>query len=247
MLQRHTILLSICLIGVAGQFDTNIPPAPPPPSTSGGAADFTGLQQALDTNVVAIANLTASNEKVVGSLQSTVDKLVASNDKNVQTIVQEADRLVGKWDSSMQPTIDNLSQEASNALHAWDTSIQPSVSKIETMGRDALHAWDDSMKPRLDEALSKADDAIRVVNSTLDRWDATLSYVRTGIIPLVIALGSTWSAVCLISACICCCSPMRLSFQKPSSSSGYAMLAPFDDARSFSKGYSRLKSFTTSL
>ena len=186
-----------------GDGGTTPPPTPPPPPTASSLTlDTSELTSALNTNVQAIGNLSASNEKVVDKLQGTVDKMVDSNDKNVAQIVQAADRLIAEWDSSMQPTINDLSKVGKDALARWDSSLKPSVDNINLAARDALDAWDSSLKPRVDDGLQKFDSTLKVVNTTLGMLDDVISYTKIAV-PLFLAFGSLWAGLCFISACMC--------------------------------------------
>ena len=191
-------------------------PAPPPPSSF--ALDSGDLTNALDRNVQAVANLTASNERTVDKLQKTVTDIVESNDKNVDEIVRATDRL--------RPSLDGLGDTAQDILHAWEDSMKPSLDRatdmggnavasiadINHLGRDALKKWDDSLKPTVDGILStwdnsmapKVDDALGKMDKALDLVADTISFAKTTIFPVVVVAVTVWVAMCMVAAVMCC-------------------------------------------
>jgi chemotaxis regulatin CheY-phosphate phosphatase CheZ len=180
--------------------------------------DFSGIVAALDRDVAAIGNLTASNERTVGKLQDTATTVTASNDRNVDAITRSVDKLLPSvdglgasahdildaWDKSMKPSMDSVTRVGSDAvarigdvelvgrdaLRKWDLSIKPAVDDVAKLGNDALDRWDSSLKPTVDSALAKFDDAISLIKNTL--------------LPVVIIFVTLWVAMCTAGAVACC-------------------------------------------
>lgn len=214
-------MLSALPIVVEAQVSDLPPPPPPPPSTSSSSITLDGttdLTNALDRNVAAIANLTASNERTVDKLQDTVETMTASNDKNVAEIVRSADRLLPSldalgdtthdmldaWEQSMKPSLDGMTSEVAgvqklgrDALDKWDGSMKPSVDGIVSVGQDALKRWDDSLAPKVDQILGLG-------NSALGRVDDTIQLVRTTLLPAIIVAVTVWVAMCTAAGVACC-------------------------------------------
>ena len=159
------LLIILCFLAetATAQFSAQPPPSSP---------DFSGLTAAMDRNVVAIGNMTASNERTVGKLQETADVVIASNDRNVDAITRSVDRML--------PSLDGLSATTQDVLDTWHSSMKPSVdalakvgsdaaasiSDVERLGKDALRKWDLSVKPSIDDIRKLGGDA-------LDKWDGS--------------------------------------------------------------------------
>ena len=157
------LLLLLFLLSLAAAQEL-FPTSSPPTTLS---LDTGGLTDALDRNVYAIQNLTQSNEKVVGQLNSTISSMVASNDKNVAEIVQAANKLTTDWETSIKPSINAT-------LHTWDTSVKYKIDDVTAMVRSMLSKWDNSIKPSVDSALTSVDGIDKSAKGALERWDSSL-------------------------------------------------------------------------
>lgn len=74
--------------------------------------------------------------------------------------------------------------------------LAPSMAALTQMGDKAFDKWDTSMKPSVD-------DALKMVNATLDRYDNTMSYVQGTLIPMVFGFGTLWIVLCSTSIVLC--------------------------------------------
>ena len=110
---------------------------------------------------------------------------------NVNTLGQD---FLDAWDNTMKPAVQGVEAVADDALKKWDASIQPTVQNVVNLGSSALNTWDNSMKPTLDRALTLLEEA----------W----GYLET-LIPILIAFGTIWCAMCCISATMCLLSAKR--------------------------------------
>lgn len=175
-----------------------VPVLPTAPSTAPStppAPDTSELTNALNTNVLAIGNLTVSNERVVGKLESTVntlkasignltdsnervvnrlettvDTLLESNDKNVNSIVKAADGIVG-----IQPSLNSMTQVARDMLQTWNDSAKESINKIEGLGKNVLDTWKSSMQPSVENIRKLGQDALVDVDKILDTWNYSMA------------------------------------------------------------------------
>ena len=158
------------------------PSAPSTPSTSTVVTlDTGGLTSALDRNVQAISNLTASNERTVGTLRDMVGTLTASNDRNVASIANVTEKMLPSlhalststqdmmktWDESIKPSVDSLGSSVDNMVHTWDQSIKSSVDSLGSSVDNMVRTWDQSIKPSVDSLGASANDMVRT-------WDQSI-------------------------------------------------------------------------
>jgi hypothetical protein len=156
--------------------------APSTPSTSTVVTlDTGGLTSALDRNVQAISNLTASNERTVGTLRDMVGTLTASNDRNVASIANVTEKMLPSlhalststqdmmktWDESIKPSVDSLGSSVDNMVHTWDQSIKSSVDSLGSSVDNMVRTWDQSIKPSVDSLGASANDMVRT-------WDQSI-------------------------------------------------------------------------
>lgn len=174
-------LLFVAAVGVifneGAMAQLNLIPETPPPAPAPSSSitlDASELTHALDSNVQAIANMTASNERMVGTLQGTLNRMVDSNDKNVRDIVSSADRLISEWDTSVQPEINSLGPKIDGMADALQT-LKPSLDDLDKLGKDALRTWNSSTKPTVDNALKSLDKLNNLGQDALREWDASIN------------------------------------------------------------------------
>lgn len=199
-MDSRKLLLLLCLAAaVHGQLSPTVV-----------TVDTGGLTAALDRNVEAIGNLTASNERTVGTLQSTVNSMTASNDRNVAAVVASADRLL--------PSLDSLGSTTRDAMQTWDRSIKPSVDSmsrvaedavlgiadVRKLGQEALWKWDTSVKPTVDDLRPSIDEALGLGRSALARIDDTVGFAKNTLLPVVIVAVTVWVAICSAAGVLCC-------------------------------------------
>lgn len=99
--------------------------------------------------------------------------------------------------SSANAQTDGMAELAS----ALNKNVE-AIDRLAPSMNSLVHAWDTDMKPSVD-------DALKLVNATLDRFDETMAYAKGTLIPLVLGLATLWVVLCCVSIVMCVVLPSR--------------------------------------